>query len=187
MSTRALAEFAAAIRFESLPPEVVAKAKTSIRDFLGVALYVSRNTPWGKTVAEFAIKQGFGASAATVIGFGKKTVPARAALANGTFGLGFEFEDFHPWAGMHPGSFVVPAALATAEVERASGKALISAVVAGHEVAPRVRMAANKTRDGEGLMVRGLYPQAIFGSFGAAASAGIILGLSGGFIAGWWG
>ena len=177
MSTRALAEFAAAISFESLPSEVIAKAKTSIRDFLGVALYVSRNTPWGKTIAEFAIKQGFGASAATVIGFGKKTVPARAALANGTFGLGFEFEDFHPWAGMHPGSFVVPATLATAEVERASGKTLISAVVAGHEVAPRVRMASNKTLDGEGVMVRGLYPQAIFGSFGAAAAAGVVLGL----------
>ena len=68
MSTRALAEFAAAIRFESLPPEVVAKAKTSIRDFLGVALYVSRNTPWGKTVAEFAIKQGFATEWVALIG-----------------------------------------------------------------------------------------------------------------------
>ena len=177
MSTKALADFAAGIRYESLPAEVIAKAKASVRDFLGVALYVSRNTPWGKTIAQFAIKQGFGASAATIIGFGKKTVPSRAALANGTFGLGFEFEDFHPWAGMHPGSFVVPAALATAEVEKAGGKALISAVVAGHEVAPRVRMASNKTQDGEGLMVRGIYPQAIFGGFGAAAAAGVILGL----------
>ena len=53
MSTRALAEFAAAISFESLPSEVIGKAKTSIRDFLGVALYVSRNTPWGKTIAEY--------------------------------------------------------------------------------------------------------------------------------------
>jgi 2-methylcitrate dehydratase PrpD len=179
MSTGVLAEFAAKIRFESLPADAVAKAKTSIRDFLGVALYVSRNTPWGTSVANFAIKQGYGAAVATVIGYGKKTVPSRAALANGTFGLGFEFEDFHPWAGMHPGSFVVPAALAAAEVERASGKALISAVVAGHEVAPRVRMASNKTLGGEGLMTRGLYPQAIFGSFGAAAAAGVILGLDG--------
>ena len=78
---------------------------------------------------------------------------------------------------MHPGSFVIPAALATAEVEKAGGKALITAVVAGHEIAPRVRMASNKTRDGEGLMVRGIYPQAIFGGFGAAAAAGSILGL----------
>ena len=104
-------------------------------------------------------------------------MPSRAALANGTFGLGFEFEDFHPWAGLHPGSFVVPAALATAEVEKAGGKALIGAVVAGHEVAPRLRMASNKTLEGQGVMVRGLYPQAIFGSFGAAAAAGVILGL----------
>ena len=177
MSTRALAEFAAGIRFESLPQEVITKAKGSLRDFLGVALYVSRNTPWGETAARFAMKQGFGATAATIIGYGKKTVPGRAALANGTFGLGFEFEDFHPWAGMHPGSFVIPAALATAEVEKAGGKALITAVVAGHEIAPRVRMASNKTLDGEGLMVRGIYPQAIFGGFGAAAAAGSILGL----------
>jgi 2-methylcitrate dehydratase PrpD len=179
MSTKELADFAAGIRFEALPHEVVAKAKGSIRDFLGVALYVSRNTPWGKTVANFATKQGYGAGVATIIGFGKKTVPARAAFANGTFGLGIEFEDFHPWAGMHPASFVVPAALAAGEVEKSSGKTLISAVVAGHEVAPRVRMASRKTRDGEGLMVRGIYPQAIFGGFGAAAAAGVVLRLSG--------
>jgi 2-methylcitrate dehydratase len=148
MSTKALADFAAGIRYESLPSEVIAKAKASVRDFLGVALYVSRNTPWGQTIARFAVKQGYGASVATIIGHGKKTVPSRAALANGTFGLGFEFEDFHPWAGLHPGSFVVPAALASAEVDKASGKALISAVVAGHEIAPRVRMASNKTLEG---------------------------------------
>ena len=144
MSTKELAEFAAGIRYESLPPEVIAKAKASVRDFLGVALYVSRNTPWGKTVARFAIKQGFGATVATIIGHGKKTVPSRAALANGTFGLGFEFEDFHPWAGMHPGSFVVPAALATAEVEKTGGKALISAVVAVMRSRRRVRMASQQ-------------------------------------------
>ncbi|MFC1816341.1 MmgE/PrpD family protein [Thermodesulfobacteriota bacterium] len=106
-------------------------------------------------------------------------MPSRAALANGTFGLGFEFEDFHTWAGMHPESFTVPAALAAAELQKTSGKALINAVVAGHEVAPRVRMASDKTLGGVGLMVRGLYPQAIFGGFGAAAASGVILGLSG--------
>lgn len=179
MSTKALADFAAGIRYESLPAEVIAKAKASVRDFFGVALYVSRNTPWGLTAASFAVKQGYGAAVATVIGHGKKTVPSRAALANGTFGLGFEFEDFHPWAGMHPESFTVPAALAVAELQKTSGKALISAVVAGHEVAPRVRMATDKTLGGVGLMVRGLYPQAIFGGFGAAAAAGVILGLNG--------
>ncbi|HLN86627.1 MAG TPA: MmgE/PrpD family protein, partial [Candidatus Limnocylindrales bacterium] len=66
-----------------------------------------------------------------------------------------------------------------AELQKTSGKALISAVVAGHEVAPRVRMATDKTLGGVGLMVRGLYPQAIFGGFGAAAAAGVILGLNG--------
>ena len=40
MSTKELADFAAGIHFEALPHEVVAKAKGSIRDFLGVALYV---------------------------------------------------------------------------------------------------------------------------------------------------
>ena len=179
MSTKILADFAASLRYESLPSDVIAKAKSSVRDFLGVALYVSRHTPWGETVASFAVKQGYGAAVATVIGHGKKTVPSRAALANGTFGLGFEFEDFHPWAGLHPESFIVPAALSVAELQKTSGKALITAVVAGHEVVTRARRATDKTLDGVGLMVRGLYPQAIFGGFGAATAAGVILGLSG--------
>jgi 2-methylcitrate dehydratase PrpD len=108
MSTRQLAEFIAGLRFDLLPEAVITRAKTSIRDYLGVALYVSRNTPWGTTIGNFAVGQGYGANVSTVIGFGKKSAPARAALANGTFGLGFEFEDFHPWAGMHPASLVVP-------------------------------------------------------------------------------
>ena len=179
MSTRQLAEFIAGLRFDLLPEAVITRAKTSIRDYLGVALYVSRNTPWGTTIGNFAVGQGYGANVSTVIGFGKKSVPARAALANGTFGLGFEFEDFHPWAGMHPASLVVPAALAAAELKQASGKALITAVVAGHEVIPRVRRVSNKTQDGVGLMVRGIYPQAVFGGFGAAAAAASVLGLTG--------
>ncbi|MFC1816340.1 MmgE/PrpD family protein [Thermodesulfobacteriota bacterium] len=77
MSTKELADFATGIRYESLPSEVIAKAKASVRDFLGVALYVSRNTPWGQTVASFAIKQGYGASVPRLLAMAKR--PCRRA------------------------------------------------------------------------------------------------------------
>jgi 2-methylcitrate dehydratase PrpD len=63
--------------------------------------------------------------------------PATAAWFNGTAGTMLELDEgFRPTG--HPAVQVVPAALAVAEELRASGAALVTAVVAGYEVAARL-------------------------------------------------
>lgn len=176
MSTATLAKFASELRYEDLPSEVVEQAKCVLEDFIGISLYASRHTPWGVTIAEFVANESNGRGPSTVIGWGTKATASRAALANGTMALGFEYDDIHMGSATHPHSAVVSAALAIGEEKRISGRDLVAAIVAGYEVMGRVGLASGKSV-GLGTMGRGLYPTQIYGVFGAAAAAGRILGL----------
>ena len=113
-----------------------------------------------------------GPGPATLWANGTRCGPADAALANGTAVHGFELDDMHEGARAHPGSFTVPAALALAEARGAPGAALITAIVAGYEVAARVGIAG-----GEPHGTGGLHPTGTVGSVGAAAAAAAMLGL----------
>lgn len=175
MTTMEFAKFLAELRFEKLPSEVVEQAKTVLQDFCGVALFASK-TPWGKVIADFAATEGYGRGEATIIGHSQKSSPSRAALANGTNGLGFEFDHTHPGSLTHTSTAVIPAALAMAEMERAGGKELLTSIVAGYEATTRTSMATMKWVGNEQhLGGRGLYRLPYFGPFGAAAAAGNIL------------
>jgi 2-methylcitrate dehydratase PrpD len=81
---------------------------------------------------EIGRSEGGGTAEATVGLYGWKTTAAYAAYVNGTFGHSCEFDDSHFHCG-HPGACVIPAALALAERGRASGRDLLTAVVAGYQ------------------------------------------------------
>ena len=95
-----------------------------------------------------------------------------AAFANGMLAHADETDDFHPFTKAHPGCSVVPAALALAERERASGAALIRAVVLGYDLGCRFLMALGPAsvraadRSAEGYS----------STFGATAAAAAIAG-----------
>jgi 2-methylcitrate dehydratase PrpD len=77
-------------------------------------------------------------------------------------------------AGIQAGALIPPTALAVAEEVGADGKALISAISVGYDVAVRLADAINSQQ----LYMRGFQPTAVCGGFGAAATAGLLLGLS---------
>ena len=58
----------------------------------------------------------------------------------------------------------------------ASGEQLLTAIVAGCEVMIRVGLASGEDV-GHRTLARGLFPHPLYGIFGAAASAGHVLGL----------
>jgi len=64
-----------------------------------------------------------------------------AALANGMLAHADETDDFEPVTKAHPGSAVVPAALAMAEREGRSGRELLAAVALGYDVCCRFLLA----------------------------------------------
>ena len=93
--TRELAEWVAGLEFEDLPQPAVEEAGRVLADYLGESLFVGATKPWGQSIAAFCAAQGGGQPEATIIATGKKTLASRAALANGTMALGFEYADFN--------------------------------------------------------------------------------------------
>jgi 2-methylcitrate dehydratase PrpD len=170
-ATRDLARFAARLRYEHLPGEVVARIKSSVIDSLGCCLF-GATLPWTRKVADLAELEG-AKPEASLIGMGRKTSVSLAALVNGTAGHAFELDDIHKESILHPGSLATPVALALAESRgNVSGRDFITAMVAGYEIGVRVGNAATMN-----LFFRGFHPQGTSGAFVAAGTAAHLLGL----------
>src|ERR1051325_8519309 len=110
--TRKLAAFISETDFAQLPAEVLGKSKELILDQLGVALATSM-LPWNRKVLEYVQEMGVNGDS-RVIGTRYRTSSEYAALVNGTFGHGFELDDYCTPCGAHVGCVVLPAALAVA-------------------------------------------------------------------------
>ena len=134
--TLELAEWVADLKPDAVPDEVLDDASRSFADFLGECLFVGATKPWGQAIAAFCAHDGGGQPEATIIATGERTLASRAALANGTMALGFEFADFG--SGSRPYPFAVTAPLALAESRHRSGEDLALAIVIGYEVMGRV-------------------------------------------------
>ena len=170
-ATVALAEYAAALRYEDLPAEVVACAKNVIADTVAACICGSA-LPWSRIVIDYAERTGPGGSS-RILGRGSAVQAPAAALANGALAHAFELDSLtRPGAGAHPGATVLPPALAVAQQAGVDGKALISAFVAGNEVMIRIGRATGHTNE-----ARGFHAPGTTGPFGAAVACGHILGL----------
>ena len=170
--TRILAEFVARLRYEDLPQAVVEQACGIVVDTVGCALSAWVEDPEKSRIALEIAQLYRSDQGASVIGVaGARSQPAFAALANGILANAADNDDTHKRALLHTGSVVVPPALALAETQGLTGRALILALVAGYEVAVRVGMAVMPTH------YRFWHSTATNGTFGAAACAAKALGL----------
>jgi len=170
-ATKDLARFAAELTFDQIPAAVIEHLKLSILDSIGVCLH-GVTLPWTRHVQALVESEDARAEA-SIFGSGKKTSAANAVLVNSTAGHAFELDDIHKESIIHPGSLALPVALALAEAKgTASGRDLITAIVAGYEVGARVGNAATVQ-----LLLDGFHPQGTSGAFVAAAAAARVLGL----------
>src|SRR6266851_389953 len=168
-----LAEYAAPLRYEDLPAEVIACAKDCIIDTVAACICGS-GLPWSRIVIEYAERTGPGGTS-RILGRGSAVQPPAAALANGALAHAFELDALtRPGAGAHPGATVLPPALAVAQQAgvNAGGRGLIAAFVAGNEAMIRIGRATGHTNE-----ARGFHAPGTTGPFGAAVACGHLLGL----------
>jgi len=171
-AARTLAGFAHELSYEQIPSAARERARQCIIDTTGAALFGSR-LPWSKIVAGHARNCG-GNGSSRVIGTELKVAPPAAALANGVCSHAFELDGLRkPSAGVHPGAILLPAALAVAEHQGASGKEVLTAFIAGAEVMFRIGLAAKQSTESLGFHAPG-----VNGPFGSAIVAGKLLGLN---------
>ncbi|MGE0698378.1 MAG: MmgE/PrpD family protein [Hyphomicrobiaceae bacterium] len=164
----AFAAHVSGVRYEHLPAEAVAAAKTFILDTLGVGLAGSRG-PRAPELAATQIYSGEG-RAARVWGNGAWLPAPAAALCNAYQAHCSEFDCVHEKAVVHAMTAVLAAAMAGAERSGGvTGRELILAAVLGVDVAAGLGIAAET-----GLR---FFRPATAGAFGATAALGKLLGL----------
>jgi len=173
--TEILAQYAAALRYEDIPEDVVGRARQCITDTIAVII-CGYDQPWSRIIARYAEKYG-GTGKSRVLGPGGVCVNApAAALANGAIAHAFEMDNLTwPNTGVHPGATLLAPALAVAQERGSGGRDLIAALIAGAEVMIRIGRATHHRNES-----RGFHAPGTTGPFGAAVASSRLLGLDAG-------
>jgi aconitate decarboxylase len=171
--TEKLADYCSTACLDEIPKPIRERAKYIILDGIGCGLYGAR-LPWSEILTQTIAPLSTGGPS-TVWGTDLHLPPDHAALLNGSFVQGFELDDAHSVGGLHECANVVPAALSCSDLmERISGADLLTAIIVGFEVGPRVGMCVGAAR----ILERGWHGGSVVGIFGAAAAGGRVLGLT---------
>jgi 2-methylcitrate dehydratase PrpD len=156
----------------ALPDDILEKTKHHILDSFAAMISGTQLGP-GQVAIRFA-RAHVGEKIATVAGSDVVCGAMEAALANGMLAHSDETDDYSP-VGTHPGSAVVPAALATGEQFGIDGTRLVRSVTLGYDIAGRVAAALGGqsfNHDGHKAI------HGFKGTFGAASAAGSAAGLN---------
>src|SRR6185436_11167237 len=110
---RAVVRFIQELRYAHLDDAARAGVNRLMRDQLALQVGISK-MPWSKQLLNYATaQQRVGRSRVSA---SEQTMSAAdAAFVNGSYGHGFEYDDAHGPSASHPGSCVIPAALAIGE------------------------------------------------------------------------
>jgi 2-methylcitrate dehydratase PrpD len=174
-ATDELAGFAAGLRFQHLPAEVVTQTKQSILDTVGVALAGGGIGEGCSQIADYAASAGHSGES-SIWSSGVRLPAAQAALVNAAHARALDYDDIILFPQIHVAACVVPAALAIAQSRSLTvkGSDIVAAVAAGCEVQSRLA-AAIAPFFGEGLPA--MLSSQVFGYFSAAAACGNLLEL----------
>ena len=165
-----MARAVGAMTFDSLPPEVVAKVKIALLDYLS-CVYESLDLPFARMAIDRARAAG---GSSRVVGTDVRSAVGEAAFANAVLGHGLVREDMHTGSVSHLGVVVFPSLLALAQSndKPTTGRDFITGVVCGYEIACSVGRAL---MDAE--TVRLFRPTGVCGPVGTAAGGARMLGL----------
>jgi len=139
--SKELASFAANLKIQDIPDDVIARAEDLLVDWFGSAIAGKGSRPV-EAITQFAQKMsGFSSAHAgpsEVLITRTSSSPFLAAMANAAASHVAEQDDVHNGSVFHPATVVFPPALACAQAIGASGEEMLVAAVAGYEVGIRV-------------------------------------------------
>ena len=168
--TRRLARYVVKSQFTDIPEAVRKEAIRSILNWTGCAVGGCRHPTLDRTLA--ALSEFSGPREASVLGRSERLDILHAALMNGISSHVFDFDDTHLKTIIHPSGPVASALLALTERKAVSGGEFLHAFILGVEVECRIGNAVYPEHYDVGWHITGTT-----GVFGAAASAGKLLGL----------
>ncbi len=165
------ADFVAAVRRVSVPEAALHAARRCVVDWFAATVPGGVMPP--ATLLAEAFAEDLDHGNASLVPSGRRTTARTAALINGVASHTVEFDDIYRDAIFHPGAPAIPAALATAQSNRASGGDFLRAVIAGYEISTRIGVAVTPAH------YEYWHTTGTVGTFGAAAAASVLVGLDG--------
>jgi len=164
-----LAEFVTRVRAEDIPQQARKLAVDAMTDCVACAIAGA-----SQPLAAAVLRTIYTAPECPAVLIGTKgRAPAPdAALYNGAVSHALDYDDIGLAAG-HVSTAIIPAALAVAEREHASGRAFLAAVTIGYEAAFRIGEAVNPSH------YYFFHPTGTVATFGAAAAAASLMRLNG--------
>lgn len=169
--TMAMARFVHALDARTMPPEILEKARACLLNGYGVGLGC-HNTPYAPVAREAAIAMNgeWASGGATLLGDGRRTSVAGAALANGALFHGRAQED--TCGAAHLGAIMIPLLTAMIEADGYPTERLIPALVAGYEIGGLLESTyAGFTTPA------GFRSSTVYGTIAAAAAAAKLMNL----------
>jgi 2-methylcitrate dehydratase PrpD len=164
-----LAGFAAQLAQRDVPRPVLGKLQAALLYGLTVAVAQhDADDPVQRAMPQLHAAPG----PCTLIGSTQSRAAPDAAAINAARMFARNQVDTHVDCLGHLGCVVVPAVLALAQARGASADRVVSALLAGFEVIPRVGRSAVSS-----VVARGFRGTSVFGVFGAAVAAGQVIGL----------
>jgi len=167
-ATQTLAQFAARLRYDDLPPRVRDHCKNLLLDALACAVAGRLGEETGQVAA---LASALAQSAESSVIVSAPLSLAGATLLNAYLVTATTMCDVHRETMTHVTPEIVPPALAIAERDGLSGRDLLVAIAAGCEVTTRVGLGLNYPK----FRARGWHGPGIIGPFGAAAAVGSLL------------
>ncbi len=143
----------------------------SLADWVTVGR-AGRSEPVAKIIRQMVLAEG-GQGRASLFGDPTPQPPRAAALANGTISHALDYDDTHFAHIGHPSVAVLPAALAVAETENASGADFLTAALIGVEASIRVGLWLGRSH-----YQVGFHQTATAGAFGATLAAAKLMNLT---------
>jgi 2-methylcitrate dehydratase PrpD len=166
-----IARFVAGLEISQVPQDVVEKLRGCVLNGFGIAMG-SYQTPYHGVAAQAAIAMdGEQANGATLLLSGKKTSVGGAAIANGALFHGRGQED--TCGTVHLGAVVIPLLTAMTEARNYPLERFLPSLLAGYEVA-----GLFDKEYGVKTAPAGLRASPLYGTLGAAAAAGKMMGLN---------
>jgi 2-methylcitrate dehydratase PrpD len=171
-ATERLSDFAAQLKFEDLPEQVVEQTKMFIADYIAAALAGCKANADVNTAVLSLIDEMGGAEQSSVLFARKKYPVSNAAFVNALYSHGADMDDGNRKAAGHIGTHVMSAVFALSQTLSVSWEDLFVAINVGYEVFNRVAGAAQPS-----LYNKGFHSTSIAGSVACAAACGKLLGL----------
>ncbi len=157
---------------QPLRSDIVTKVRSHVADAIAIGI-AARSTEMAQRVLQ-AQQSGSGAGTCPLIGAGQ-AAPLAAAFINSALIHIMDFDDIHDAGRLHPGTVVIPAVMAAAELADASDEAITQAIAMSAELMCKLGALNAPRGDGPGS---DWFLTQLLGYIAAAIGAGLVLKLS---------